>query len=359
VSAAGHSNNSFGRNPAKESRAVFTSPAKRNYRVHGIPSRPTRRKIKKRSQRFSLNARRRREIEWHAKHVRPNDLSKWLIAWIWHNTAAKDQKWSLMECARRLGWKTIQECDALELLERADRLRGLMKADALGGYLQVSYAARQELGIRTIGAYDVNKRTRTLLRKRKKRAAMAAKRRANGARPHSESLSATQPWRALNVSRSTWYERRWTNSYPIALRNVGHESVRVESQQEDFRARLRLEGKKEDFRLATAITVAVHECVLPFQKLPVELRVMALGLATFGRENLSRAQTSPNPIPSSGHGLTDARIIRGETSPYYLYVSSKGVTWAVAVLVGTIPRESSATCNVRGLTFMHWPARES
>jgi hypothetical protein len=266
-------------NPTKESRAALAHESGKKELSRARNSIATRRNIKKRSQRFSLNVRRRREIEWHAKYVRPNDLSKWLIAWSWHNTAAKDQKWSLMECARRLGWKTMQECDALELLERADGLRGQMKADALGRYLQVSYAARQELGIRTIGAYDVNKRTRTLLRKRKKRAAMAAKRRANGARPHSESLSATQPWRALNVSRSTWYERRRTDSYPIVLRNVGHESVRVESQQEDIRARLRLEGKKEDFRLATAITVAAHECVLPFQKLPVELRVMALGLA--------------------------------------------------------------------------------
>jgi hypothetical protein len=240
--------------------------------VHGIPSRPTRRKIKKRSQRFSLNARRRREIECHAKHVRPSDLSRWLIAWVWHNPTAKDQKWSLMECARRLGWKTMQEADALELLDEADRIHGHMRADALGRYLGISYAARQELDIRTIGACDVTKRTRALMRKRKKQKVSAERRLASGAQPRSKSLSATKPWQALNMSRTTWYERRRTNSYPIVLRNRGHESVRVESQQEGLSRGLRPEEERGLPSSQTATIVAVY------QSMPVNWRLMALGL---------------------------------------------------------------------------------
>ena len=36
-----------------------------------------------------------------------------------------------------------------------------------------------------------------------------------------------------------------------------------------------------------------------------------------------------------------------------------GVSWAVKVLAGIIEKETSATCNVRGLTSMNWLARGS
>ena len=55
---------------------------------------------------FDLNWRRRIEIERHAIHVgaaETEDLSRWLIAWTWHNPGAKDQVGAVIECARRIG----------------------------------------------------------------------------------------------------------------------------------------------------------------------------------------------------------------------------------------------------------------
>jgi hypothetical protein len=151
-----------------------------------------------------------------------------------------------------------------------------MKADPLGKYLGINYATRHQLGIRTIGARDVTKRARTLLRKRKDKATKAAKRRANGARPHSESRTATKPWRALGMSRRTWYRRRrgtvGTDSSTIDLRISATDLCHVESQRGDFRAGLRPEERKEDFRLATATIVAAYE------SMPVHFRLKALGL---------------------------------------------------------------------------------
>jgi hypothetical protein len=67
--------------------------------VHGAAPRTLR-------QAFDLNRRRRIEIERHANHVgaaETEDLSRWLVAWIWHNPRAKDQVGAVIECARRMG----------------------------------------------------------------------------------------------------------------------------------------------------------------------------------------------------------------------------------------------------------------
>src|SRR5262249_51137379 len=63
------------------------------------------------------------------------------------------------------------------------------------------------LKIRTIGACDVPKRMRTIKRKYKDWLRKRQVRRARGMRPHSESLSATQPWREEGMSRTTWYRK--------------------------------------------------------------------------------------------------------------------------------------------------------
>jgi hypothetical protein len=224
---------------------------------------------RKRPTKFNLNAQRRGEIIRHAKHVRPEDLSRWLIAWIWHCPNADE--WSLMNCAQyRLG-RTITRADAIELLDRALGERPKRRADKLGKYLGLSYATRQELQIRTIGANDVTKRTRKLLRKRKDRAAKAAKRLANGAQPHRESLSRTKPWEAEGMSRRTWERRqlkmpRDANSSAILFSYLKDESASAEAsqegQQEDFRGGLRPLKEVEEKRRPssqTATMVAADE----------------------------------------------------------------------------------------------------
>jgi hypothetical protein len=95
------------------------------------------------------------------------------------------------------------------------------KADALAEWLEVDIALRDRLDLRTIGATDMKKRARTMRRKRKDRERKAAARLAKGARPHSESYAATEPWAKAGMSRATWYRhgkpRRETDSSTILL----------------------------------------------------------------------------------------------------------------------------------------------
>ena len=161
--------------------------------------------------RFDRRVRRRREIEWHAKDVgaaETDDLSRWLIAWIWHNPQAKDQIGAVIECARRMGRKDFTRTEAEAVIDEASRTRRHLSADNLARFLGVTFAVRQRLRLTTIGSTNVGKRARKELRKRRDRLAKEQRRRARGARPQSQSLSRTRPWEALNMSRRQWYRNR-------------------------------------------------------------------------------------------------------------------------------------------------------
>ena len=154
----------------------------------------------------------RREIERHGRHqggADSDDLPRWLIAWVWFNPQAKDQIGAVMECARRVGRERFTPADAEAVLEEAASTPKQMKADELAKWLGVTYVERQKLGLTRIGAKDVGKRSRTILRKLRHRRAKERKRRERGTRPRSEyeanSLSKTKPWEQLGLSRARWY----------------------------------------------------------------------------------------------------------------------------------------------------------
>jgi hypothetical protein len=98
--------------------------------------------------------------------------------------------------------------------------RGMGRADRVGKELRLSYADRSRLNIRTIGAYDVDKRARASrsLAKRQKRDRERARatRAAKGALTREEylakSLSRTKPWEALGISRRTYERHRKARS---------------------------------------------------------------------------------------------------------------------------------------------------
>ena len=109
------------------------------------------------------------------------------------------------------------------------------KADAIAKELSLDDATRTRLKIRTIGAVDCGKAQRTTRRRRKRIAADRARRARAGARPHSQSAAATQPWLDEGISRRTWYRRRAkvgtddTKSRPIVrststVKNQSHEA---------------------------------------------------------------------------------------------------------------------------------------
>ena len=219
---------------------------------------------------FDLNWRRRIEIERHAIHVgaaETDDLSRWLIAWVWHNPGAKDQVGAVIECARRIGRDDLSPAAAREIIDEAKSTPVCRKADNLAAWLGLIYGDRQKLHIRTIGSVNVKKRARTELRKRSKQLGQERRRRARGAQSRVQyednSLSATRPWERLNIGRRTWYRRQkqppkhnpatvGTSACPITFLIPRHIPVPFERKEGDFR------GKPSASRKELGVS-AVHE----------------------------------------------------------------------------------------------------
>jgi hypothetical protein len=249
----------------------------------------------RRRKNFDFHAKRRKEIVLHGRYVgaaQTEDFSRWLIAWVWHNPKAKDQIWSVMERARNMGRK-ITEAEAIAIIEEASITRKHLTADNLARFLGVTYAQRQALGLTTIGSVNVRKRARKELRKVRDRRYQEGKRRERGARPHSESLSATKPWEAMKMSRRTWYRQR-TKGVLGTSGTVSLAAIFLSSDDEVVpTARLTRKRnssgasprkKKEAMRLATATTLAADI----YATLPLELRFLALGLPMPGEFGADR-----------------------------------------------------------------------
>ena len=249
---------------------------------------------RRRNSNFDFATKRRREIVLHARHVgaaETEDFSRWLIAWVWHNPGAKDQVWSVMEAARRMGGK-VTEAEASAITEEASITRKHLSADNLARFLGVTYAQRQALHLTTIGSIDVGKRARKELRKRRDRMAKKRKRRALGMRPQSESLSATKPWEKLGMSRAAWYRRNKPGSRGETTLSTAIFLISEDRPvSPDGGAELSERGfaSKEarglpSSQTATTMAADAHEA------LPTELRLLALRLVeTDWTKNLARA----------------------------------------------------------------------
>jgi hypothetical protein len=235
---------------------------------------------------FNFTAKRRREIVLHARHVGAadtEDLDRWLVAWVWHNRRAADQIWSVMNAARNMG-REITEAEASAITE-ASICRKHLSADNLAQFLGVTYAQREALGISTIGSTNVKKRARKELRKRRNRIYLERRRRAAGMRPQSQSLSATEPWRELGMSRRSWYRRRTkvgTTLKAAIFLSTNFKTVPVERKRLPSGAVAPKEVRGYPSS-QTATTMVADR----YEVLPLELRLLALGLPM--PENLARA----------------------------------------------------------------------
>jgi hypothetical protein len=285
--------------------------------------------------RFDRAARRRREIEWHAIRVgaaETEDLWRWLVAWVWHNCQSKDQIGAVMECARRMSRKGLgyikgfhfTPTDAEDVIEEARQTRRCWSSDNLARWLGVTYAHRQELGLTTIGAIDVNKHERKRRRKERDRMAQERRRRERGAESRAEwlavnALSRTKPWETIGMSRAQWYRRRKraasavnetgpstavflsTNDTPVSLerkeesknlerrkpsilrstsrRKTGHAAMTRALAPSGLRVPPAVDGPCPVVGIVQADSPAL-DAASAYAALPLELRLLALGLAS-------------------------------------------------------------------------------
>src|SRR5262249_2301727 len=278
---------------SKQKMPGYEGPGKLKGRTMGTVVRP-----RNRRKGNDLNPIRRSEITRHARYVgapRRDDYDRWIIAWIWHNPDAKDQVYSVMfadkQMNRRLTdiatgncrpWSdALSEADAIAIVDMASEMRPIWNPDKLAKHLGLTYQQRTILNITTIGACDFSKAARTRQRKQKNRTAKERKRRASGALARDEyeakSLSKTQPWREMGMSRAIWYRRnkaktrRETGSSAATFLSPKDRPVSPERGAGLSEGRFASkEGKKEANRLSqTALTVAVDV----YGSLPVELRL--------------------------------------------------------------------------------------
>jgi hypothetical protein len=120
-------------------------------------------------------------------------------------------------------WYGDDEAD--KLIQRVERSRTYWGPDTLASakWLNISYAVRKALDLRTIGAFDMSKAERKRLwregyRDRKReldRAWRERQRRKRGITPRAaweaaHNTNRTKPWEAAGVSRRTWYRNRGT-----------------------------------------------------------------------------------------------------------------------------------------------------
>jgi hypothetical protein len=104
-------------------------------------------------------------------------------------------------------WLSI--ADAREITGEALLKPRRWKADTLAWRLKLKDADRTRLGVTTIGSIDVGKDERIRRREQRKYARLKERRRRKGmqtrAQYEAQSISRTQPWAALGMSRAAWY----------------------------------------------------------------------------------------------------------------------------------------------------------
>ncbi|WP_411904179.1 helix-turn-helix domain-containing protein [Methylorubrum thiocyanatum] len=96
-----------------------------------------------------------------------------------------------------------------------------LKADTLAGLLNMHRDERTALSLRTIGAVDQTSRERADERRRKDAAYRTEKRRQEGATPREQSAEQREPWKALGMSRRTYYRKLAAGTLPEAEKPVG------------------------------------------------------------------------------------------------------------------------------------------
>jgi hypothetical protein len=109
--------------------------------------------------------------------------------------------WARQHCP----WKPEEELAIL--IETVVVKPRWFSVDRLGKLLQVTEEERARLKLTQIGALGVPKRERKRRRRERARQREQARRVMKGARPHAQSAARNQHWRALGISKRTWYRR--------------------------------------------------------------------------------------------------------------------------------------------------------
>jgi hypothetical protein len=135
---------------------------------------------RRRNRNFDINPIRRAETIRHAIDVGAmdsDDRDRWLVAYALHNQSAKDQVWSVMRAAQKMGGE-ITRAEAIAIVDEANTIPRAWGADRLAKNMASPMTKRQALGLKTIGSVNVTRAERKEIRKVRDKVKKQQKRRA-------------------------------------------------------------------------------------------------------------------------------------------------------------------------------------
>lgn len=193
--------------------------------------------------RFDLSTLRMREIEAVIRARHGQFLPETDDAYIYVEAAALALNGQDIKAWCRYIAPWFSPDDANSIAARFSDRKYMQSADACAALLHVTDSERRELRLKTIGACDLSRADRLKLAKQRKRdrdkARSAQKRtRATGMDRktfESNSLTSAAPWKAVGVSRSTWYRLRETGPSRVVLTDIGDTPV---SKPESYTAQM-------------------------------------------------------------------------------------------------------------------------
>jgi hypothetical protein len=126
-------------------------------------------------------------------------------------------------CQRWAPW--VDETFVLLIVAQAATRKLMMPANAVAALLSVSWKERTEIGLTTIGAFDVSASERSALARQRKRERdrerQESKRRADGRGSHAASLARSKPWEEEGISRASWFRKQRETKKSRAVYNRG------------------------------------------------------------------------------------------------------------------------------------------
>lgn len=208
---------------------------------------PSRKRARRTDHKFSKEILRLREIEAVIRHRHGVDIpdpdgtddASLCLAYIEAAAGACTDQDMFHWCRRWAPWASASDIERVFLLSA--KRRRMIPADSAAKMLCLSMNERTELGIKTIGACDLTKAKRTELMKERKRERDRQRqeriRRSEGRvdrKSHAaQTLAATQPWKALGISRRTWFYRQKANCTEVS-RIVSTKESDTSVQTEQF-----------------------------------------------------------------------------------------------------------------------------
>jgi hypothetical protein len=112
------------------------------------------------------------------------------------------------EIELRTPW--MQEDEIEEVIDEVEQMPEWQRkplGKTLGRRLNLTFAERDRLKIKTIRAYDISEKALAVIRRQRKRQCDRQRRLKRGARPQADSISRLKPWVKEGISRATWYRR--------------------------------------------------------------------------------------------------------------------------------------------------------